>query len=55
MAGSSEGSKSGSGNGLLRDILVLVVIMLILCAWFQSDPLGFEAIMAQIGLERQVD
>ena len=55
MAKSYRRSKSGKGRrpagdgGLIRGILIIVVIIFILGAWYNTNPKTFYARMADIG------
>jgi len=50
-----NGSSKGGNSGILRSILIILVVMLVFHAWFQTDPKGYEVVMSQIGFERQMD
>ena len=49
-----NGSSKGGNSGILRSILIILVVMLVF-PWFQTDPKGYEVVMSQIGFERQMD
>jgi len=49
---SGGGSTESSRGKSLTGFVILLIVTLLLTLWVNNDPAGFEAQMAQIGLER---